>query len=46
MKLINPFSILNKNFLEMDLVGELLKKRRLETERLHEDYREIYKNPN
>ena len=44
MKLITPFTILNQNFREMDLIRESMIKRRLATERLHEDYRKIYKN--
>ena len=43
MKLITPFTILNQNFQEMDLFREAMKKRRLATERLHEDYRKMYK---
>ena len=43
MKLITPFTILNKNFREMDLIRESMKKRRLEPERLHDDYRKMYK---
>ena len=44
MKLINPFTILNQNFQEMDMIRESMKNRRLATERLHEDYRKMYKN--
>ncbi len=44
MKLITPFTILNQNFHEMDLIREAMNKRRLETEKFHEDYREMYKN--
>ena len=44
MKLITPFTILNQNFREMDLIRESMYKRRLATERLHEDYRKMYKN--
>ena len=43
MKLITPFTILNKNFHEMDFIREAMKKRNLATKRLHEDYRKIYK---
>ena len=42
MKLITPFTILNQNFNEMDLIRDAMKKRKLATERLHEDYRKIY----
>ena len=44
MKLITPFTILTQNFHEMDLIREAMKKRRLATARLHDDYREMYKN--
>ena len=44
MKLITPLTILNQNFHEMNLIRETMKKRRLATERLHDDYRKIYKN--
>ena len=43
MKLITPFTILNKNFHEMDFIREAMKNRKLTTERLHEDYRKMYK---
>ena len=43
MKLITPFTILNQNFKEMDLIREAMNNRRLATERLHEDYRKMYK---
>ena len=44
MKLTTPFTVLNQNFHEMDLIGDAMKNRRLATERLHDDYRKIYKN--
>ena len=44
MKLITPFTILTQNFHEMDLIRDTMKNRRLATERLHDDYRKIYKN--
>ena len=44
MKLITPFTILNRNFLEMDLIREAINKRRLATERLYEDYRKMHIN--
>ena len=44
MKLITPFTILNHNFLEIDLIREKIKNRRLATERLHKDYRKMYEN--
>ena len=43
MKLITPFPILNQNFHEMDLIRDTMKNKRLATERLHDDYREMYK---
>ena len=46
MKLITPFTILNQNFNEMDLIREEMKNRRLATERLHEDYRKCIKTNN
>ena len=44
MKLITPFTILNQNFHEMDLIREAMNKRRLATEKLHKEYRKMYKN--
>ena len=44
MKLITPFTILNQNFYEMDLIREAMNKRRLAPEKLHEEYRKMYKN--
>ena len=44
MKLITPFTILNQNFHEMNLIRDTMKNIRLATERLHDDYREMYKN--
>ena len=44
MKLITPFTILNQNFHEMDLIREAMNKRRLATEKLHEEYMKMYKN--
>ena len=43
MKLTTPFTILNRKFNEMDLIRDAMKRRKLATERLHEDYRKIYK---
>lgn len=37
------FTILNKNFHEIDFIRYSIKKRRLATERLHNDYRNMYK---
>ena len=44
MKLITPFTILNQNFHELDLIREAMNKRRLATEKLHKVYWKIYKN--
>ena len=43
MKLITPFTILNQNLHEMDLIKVAMKNRRLATKRLNDDYRKIYK---
>ena len=43
MKLITPFTILNQNFYEKDFIRDATKNRQLATERLHEDYRKMYK---
>ena len=44
MKLTTPFTILNRKFNEIDLIRDAMKRRKLATERLHEDYRKMYKN--
>ena len=44
MKIITPFTILNQNFHEMDLIREAMNKRRLATEKLPEEHRKMYKN--
>ena len=43
MKLTTPFTILNLKFHEMDLIRDAMKRRKLATERLHNDYRKMYK---
>ena len=44
MKLTTPFSILNRNFNEIDLIRHALKSReKFATERLHDDYRKMFK---
>ena len=43
MKLITPFTILNQNFHEMDLIREAMNKRRLATEKWNKEYRKMYK---
>ena len=44
MKLSTPFTILNRKFNEMDLIRDAMNRRKLATERLHEDYRKMYKH--
>ena len=44
MKLTTPLTIFNRTFIEMDLIRDAIKKRKLATERLHDDYRKMYKN--
>ena len=44
MKLTTPFTILNRKLNEMDLIRDAMNRRILATERLHEDYRKMYKN--
>ena len=45
MKLNTPFTILNKKFNEMDLIRHAMKsKGKSATERLHNDYRKIFKS--
>ena len=44
MKLTTPFTILNRKFNEIDLMKDAMKRRKLATERLHNDYRKMYKN--
>ena len=44
MKLMTPFTILNQNFHEMDLIRDAIKARKDATERLHDDYRKMLKN--
>ena len=45
MKLITPFTILNQNFHEIDLIRDAMKNIKLVKERLHDDYmnRKMYK---
>ena len=43
MKLTTPFTILNLKFNEMDLITDSMNRRKLSTERLHNDYRKICK---
>ena len=45
MKLTTPFTILNRQFNEMDLIRHALKsKGKFATERLHNDYRKMFKS--
>ena len=44
MKLITPFTILNRKSNDMDFIRDTIKSRKLATERLHDDYRKMFKN--
>ena len=44
MKLITPFTVLNRKFNDVDLIRDAMKRRKLATKRLHEDYRKMYKD--
>jgi hypothetical protein len=44
MKLTTSFTIINGKLNQMDLIRDAINRRKLATERLHEDYRKIYKN--
>ena len=45
MKSTTPFTILNRKFNEMDLIRHALKsKENSATERLHDDYRKMFKS--
>ena len=45
MKLTTPFTILNKNFNEMDFLKHAINSRKQSaTERLHHDYRKMFKS--
>ena len=44
MKLTTLFTIINGKLNQMDLIRDAMNRRKLATERLHEDYRKIYKN--
>ena len=45
MKLTTPFTILNKKFNEMDFIRHAINsKEKSATERLHDDYRKIFKS--
>ena len=43
MKLTTPFIILNQKSNEKDLIRDAMQRRKLATERLHNDYRKMYK---
>ena len=43
MKLTTPFTIFNRKFNEMDLIIDVMKRRKLATLRLHNDCRKMYK---
>ena len=45
MKLTTPFTILNRKFNEMDFIRHALQsKEKFATERLHDDYRKMFKS--
>ena len=44
MKLTTPFTIINGKLNQMDLIRDAMNRRKLATEKLHEDYRKMYKN--
>ena len=44
MKLTTPFTILNRKLNKKDLIRDAIKRKKLATERLHNDYRKMYKN--
>ena len=44
MKLTTLFTIINGKLNQMDLIRDAMNRRKLATERLHEDYRKMYKN--
>ena len=44
MELTTPFTILKQKFNQMDFIRDAMIRRKLATERLHEDYRKKYKN--
>ena len=43
MRLTTPFNILNRKLNEMYLIRDEIKRRKFATERLHNDYRKMYK---
>ena len=44
MKLTTSFTIINGKLNQMDLIRDAMNRRKLATERLHEDYRKMYIN--
>ena len=44
MKLNNRLTILNRKLNKMDLIRDAMQKRILATQRLHDDYRKMFKN--
>ena len=44
MKLTTPFTILNLKSNKLNLIRDAIKERRVASEKLHEDYRKMYKN--
>ena len=43
MKLTTSFTIINGKLNQMDLIRDAINRRKLATERLHNDYRKMYK---
>ena len=43
MKLTTPFTIINRKLNQMDLIRDAMNRRKFATERLHEDYKKLYK---
>ena len=43
MKLITSFSILNRKYKGIDFIRDAIQSRKLATERLHDDYRKMFK---
>ncbi len=43
MKLTTPYTIFNRKFNKMDLIRDAMKRRKLATERLHNNYGKMYK---
>ena len=46
MKLTIPYTTLNRKFNEVDLIRDAIKKRKISTERLHQNYKKCIKTTN